>query len=146
MRTKLDNFTYLAVFSAALFLLLGCASVHRQDIYRYADNKPGLGVVYFVREHRFTGSAISYDIEENGKVIGALANGTYFFVYAQPGTHSYSASTEVTSTCKVEVEAGKTYYVEGRVKFGILAPRPSLTLENELRGRSLLSAARYAVK
>lgn len=92
------------------------------------------------------GMAISCNVREGDKVIGAIAHGTYFFVFAEPGRHTYSASTEGTSSRTLDVEAGKTYYIEASVEMGILAGHPSLKIANDAEAKSVLPTCTYAVK
>lgn len=66
----------------------------------------GKGLVYLYRESSFKGAGIQYDIKDNGDVIGALQSGTYFYEYATPGPHTYSAKTEASTEVTINVEAG----------------------------------------
>ena len=77
-----------------LAILSGCASVTRQASNQYPDPKADKGLVYFYRERKFMGAAISYNIKEHNQIVGAVANGTYFFLEVAPGSHTYTANTE----------------------------------------------------
>lgn len=136
----------LFVTAAAIFSLVGCASVSKQATNVFPDPKADKGLVYFYREKKFVGMAISYNVKEEAKVIGAIANGTYFFVDAPPGTHTFVASTEADVTKTFDVEAGKTYFVKCGVDMGFLAGRPSLVLVSEAEAKSVLKNLTYAIK
>lgn len=127
-------------------LLSSCASVTKQASNVYPDPRPDKGLVYFYRESHLMGWAISYNVRENGKVIGAIANGTYFYVFANPGKHTYTASTEADSSRTLSVEGGKTYYIECGVEMGAFAGRPTLKIANEDEGKSVLQTVHYAIK
>ena len=124
----------------------GCASVNKQSKNIFPDPQADKGLIYFYRESKFMGGAISYDVKEGNTVVGAIANGTYFFVFATPGPHTYTASTEADSSRTLQVEAGKTYYVECGVEMGVFAGRPSLKIANEAEAKSVLSTITYATK
>lgn len=139
---------YLAVFVAILGTLFfsGCASVTTQATNVFPEAKPDKGLVYFYREKKFVGSMISYNIKHQDVVIGALANGTYFFYEVNPGSHTFSASTEATVSRTLTVEAGKTYYIAGSVEMGVLAGRPGLTIPSEAEAKAVLPGLKYATK
>ena len=136
------------LFSALLGALLftGCASVTKQASNQFPQPAPDKGLVYFYREGKFVGSLVSYNIKHEDKVIGALANGTYFFYEVAPGTHTFTASTEAKASRTVTVEAGKTYYIVGSVDVGLFAGRPALKIENEQEAKSVLPSLKYATK
>ncbi len=104
------------------------------------------GLVYFYRESHFGGAAIQYDVRDNGNVIGALQSGTYFFENATPGKHTYSAKTEAESDVSIDVEAGKTYYVQGTISMGFFAGHPHLTLADSSTAQAALAKLDYATK
>jgi hypothetical protein len=136
----------LAFTFGLVALLSGCASVNRQAVQVFPPAQTDKGVVYFYRESKFVGCAISYNVKEGDKVLGPAGNGTYFFVIAEPGSHTYTASTESTASRTINVEAGKIYYVECGVDMGIFAGRPSMKIVTEDEGKSVLPGLTYATK
>ncbi|MBX3736804.1 MAG: DUF2846 domain-containing protein [Candidatus Didemnitutus sp.] len=145
---KYSKMILFAVAAAVALLEVGCASVNRQATNAYAEPKADQGVVYFFRPKKFMGAAVSYDVRDraNNTVIGAIANGTYFFHYATPGQHVYAAATETDTLQNVEVEAGKTYYIECGVQMGVLAGRPSMKVVPEADAKPVLLTLQYATK
>ena len=131
---------------AVISLVSGCASVTRQATNVFPDPKPDKGLVYFYRESKILGMAVSYNVKEGDTVIGALAHGTYFFVFADPGKHTYTATTEATSSRTLDVEAGKTYYIEASVEMGLLAGHPALKIASDAEAKSVLPTLTYAIK
>ena len=103
-------------------------------------------LVYFFRARHFAGGGISYNIKENDKVIGAIANGTYFFEIVDPGEHTFTASTEATVSRTINAEAGKTYYVECSVTMGIFAGRPDMKIVTQEESSAILPNLVYATK
>jgi hypothetical protein len=142
---KLNTLVALTIIASSS-LFSGCASVTRQDTNVFPSPKPDQGLVYFYRESKLLGMAVSYNVKEGDKVIGALAHGTYFFVFADPGKHTYSATTEATSSRTLDVEAGKTYYIEASVEMGVLAGHPSLKIASDAEAKSVLPTLTYAIK
>jgi len=139
-----------SMFTLGLFglvaMLTGCASVSKQATNIFPEPKPDKGLVYVYREKKIMGMAVSYNVKENGQVIGAIANGTYFFVFADPGKHTYTASTESDSARTLDVEGGKTYYLEAGVEMGVFAGRPALKIASEAEAKSVLPTLTYATK
>ena len=130
---------------AVALLAAGCASVEYKEIDTMPEVRADEGLVYFFREKKFAGSAVSYYIYEDNRRIGALKNGTFFYVRAEPGTHTYTAKTEATETVTLEVEAGETYYIKGEVDMGFFAGRPDLTIVAAQEGQSEIPNLKYAV-
>ena len=95
------------------------------------DAEGDKGLVYFYREARFAGGAISYYIYDNNDMIGASWSGCYFPYYASPGQHTFWGETEAKRYFTVNIEAGKTYYVEAGFGVGMWIGVPALTLVHE---------------
>lgn len=139
----------LMTLSLLIAILAGCAKMPVRGDYVKEAQAPTIvpdehsGVVYFVRESAFTGGGISYFIFEDTTKIGLLKSGTYFIHKTTPGKHTYLAETESRSAVTLDVEAGKTYYVEGSVGLGFLAGRPQLTEITEAVARQLLPELDY---
>lgn len=130
----------------ALVVLAGCASATKVGAPPTPEVHPEKGLVYFFRESRFVGGGVSFNVRDNGEVIGALKNGTYFFHYVEPGEHVFSARTEVERERAIQIEAGKVYYIKGSISMGVLAGRPELTIVDEAEARLILPGLTYAVK
>jgi hypothetical protein len=85
------------------------------------------GTVIFFRPSRFAGAAMGFKVRENNVELGKLRNAKYFVLKVAPGTHEYVVHSETKDTLVLEVEAGETYYVEGKLGMGIVAGRPNLS-------------------
>jgi hypothetical protein len=104
----------------ALALLAGCASssstafVHPGPFPEMAPEE-GLALVTFYRPNDFGGSLISFYVQENGRNVGVLKNGTYFSARTTPGRHTYTAGEDaITITAK----PNETNYVEATTPAG----------------------------
>jgi hypothetical protein len=137
----------VCVMALACLMMAGCAGMQRSKDHPAPTVQPDKGLVYFYRESSFKGAGIQYDIRDNGEVIGALQSGTYFYEYATPGQHTYSAKTEASSEVVLNVEAGKTYYVKGSITFGFIAGHPKLEIvSDEVAAQAALTKVDYATK
>lgn len=135
-----------AILFGIVALLSGCVSATIQPDQVFPEPESGKGLVYFYRERKFVGGAVGYNVKEGEQVIGAIKNGCYFFVQATPGSHTYTASTEASSSRTIEVEAGKTYYIECSVEMGVFAGHPSLKIVDEAEAKSVLPNLKYITK
>ena len=140
--------TLILLTSFIIFLVAGCAKMPLRSDY-VKDTPPNIeqndenGIVYFLRESAFGGSAISYFIFEDDTKIGLLKSGSYFIHQAKPGKHTYWAETESRASVTIDVVAGQTYYIEGGVGMGIWAGRPELTEITEKVARKFLPDLTY---
>lgn len=128
-----------------LCVLSSCASVEQEAVPSRPDRpKSGKALVIFYRERHFAGSAMGYDILDNGVKIGGLSNGSYFVYQASPGSHRLSAVGAATDEKVTRVEAGKTYYIRGEVQVGLFVEigRPHLTLVTQEEGANAIKDLR----
>jgi hypothetical protein len=117
------------LITALAFSLGGCAQVHEVGEPRHADRPaPGKGLVIFYRENHPLSSATDYRVKDGFASIGGLRNGSYFAYQADPGRHFFQATTEITEQVILDVEAGRTYYVRGSVRPGVVLLRPKLEM------------------
>ena len=93
---------------------------------KLAAAKPGKGQVVFFRPNKFMGGGITWKVRETGAELGTLSSGRYLIIDAEPGAHTYTATTEATDAITIEVEEGDTYYIETAVSMGALIYRPNL--------------------
>ena len=134
------NFSLFAAVAA--FALAGCA---HGPIFREAeDPPPDRARIFFYRPGALTGAAGNYGIKRVESKLGVLRNGSYFPYFAEPGTHTFynegiSGYTKVT----VEVLAGETYFIRGRLK-GFLGSSFKLELVHPMIGRSEIMDCRLS--
>ncbi len=85
------------------------------------------GKVVFFRPNRFAGAAVGFKVREGETELGKLRNGRFFSIDVAPGTHEYTVHSEAKDVTTLEIEAGETYFVEGRMNMGFMVGRPNLT-------------------
>lgn len=127
-------------------LLVGCSnSVQRLELDSLPQPPAEKGLVYFFREKAFQGSAVTFGVYDGSDKIGVLQAGTFFFIEAEPGLHTYSAKTEVSDRLHVVVEAGRSHFIEGSVRLGLFVGQPELRLVNETEGKVAVEGLRPIV-
>jgi hypothetical protein len=95
-----------------------------------------VATVYFYRLQNSPGGAVGVDITDNGIDIGNLQDGTYFVYHANPGQHSFTATTDTTSTQNLRLQSGATYYVQASVVPRQHLFQPSLSVVFDLQGQA----------
>ena len=59
-----------------------------------------------------------------------------FVVDVAPGAHTVSATTEVSKTAYLNVEAGQTAYIKCKIGFGLVIGQPSFEVMPEAAGKA----------
>ena len=137
----------VAVILSTFFccLMLGCATVQYQKEAIYPKPREDKGLIYFYRPSSYFGAMLGFRIYDNGKRIGSLQSGSYFFYWAEPGEHLFSTETESRTTRLINVEGGKVYYVMCKVEMGIFVAAPSFTIVSAGEGESGVRQCRYGI-
>lgn len=89
----------------------------------------GEGEVVFFRGKSVLGTGQWFNVREDGKALGKLANGAYFVQIAAPGVHEYTAAAEpeFKDHLKLEIASGEIYFVEGTLTKGVVIGAADLT-------------------
>ena len=134
-----------------LFPLLGCSvplpvQLNKHENHYSSDLNPNKGEVYTYREKEFQACMRGLYIKANGKRVGALNNGTYFVYLADPGKNTFSIENNLGDepTRIFDIEAGKKYYLCGKIKMGFWDADPYLTIVNENEGKNAIMSLVYA--
>jgi hypothetical protein len=110
----------------------------------FAANIPqveaGKGLVVFYRMNKFAGGAIRFNLNHASGTLGQLLRGTYLYKSVNPGEHAFWSQAISQDSITIVVEAGKTYYVEGVVKMGLYAGRPTFNQVSKERALEALAA------
>lgn len=77
------------------------------------------------------GMAVQPEIKLNGEVIGKSQPKGFFFVDRTAGKYTVSARTEIEATADVELEDGRTTYLQTGVTMGLFVGHPTFGLQNE---------------
>lgn len=95
-------------------------------------------LVYVVRP-TMMGNKVQTKLAVNGQWVGANRGHNYFFVTLDPGEHFFCSKAENKSVLAIKVEAGKTYFVEQKIKMGFAKARNQLALLADAEGRKKLA-------
>lgn len=133
---KMKKSILLALVS---LVMTGCASLGPQfNPSTLPEIKPGTGRVFIYRPKKFVGAAMSFKVKANDVAITKMKNGGYFVYDAAVGELEISGKTEVKRSVTLDVEAGKSYYVQGGIGFGLAVGRPKLNIVDEILGKQEL--------
>ncbi len=96
-------------------------------------------LVVFYRARSMGGAAIGFNVMHGESAIGALANGTMFYRYIDPGQHTFWSQVISQDAVTINAEAGKTYYIEGVTKMGLVVARPQLREVGEAQAKAAIA-------
>lgn len=98
---------------------------------------PDKALVYVLRPTRY-GGKIQSKLAIDGQWVGLNRGKNYFFVTLDPGEHYFCSKAENRSTMALKVQAGKTYYVEQKIRMGFMKARNKLAMMTEEQGKAKL--------
>ena len=146
MRIGKSGIVLAGVCIAALLLVSGCAATVEmatpeldQAAKTYVPSE-GHANIYVTRKDQFTGSAVLFQVVVDGRMLGAIAPGTYHMMSVEPGRHVVAAtSMENQSSQKIDAEAGHCYFFEVTPKSGWMAARVDVAPMSEAAGRAAVA-------
>ena len=122
-----------------LVFITACGSVRTGQQYSSVSApSPNMATIYFYRPQNSPGGAVGVDIRDNGIDIGNLQDGTYFIYHANPGEHSFTATTDTTSSQNFTLQSGATYYIKASVVPRQHLFEPSLSVVFDLQGQAAI--------
>ena len=107
---------------SVFFVILVSNSLYAQNTNGSQDQN---GKVYFMRSDGFQPPAAAFTVFIDGTIVGRLNNKRFSIHDVKPGTHTFSSqfagkkSMEKAEKVKIQIEAGKTYYVQAIFKHGV---------------------------
>ncbi len=144
MKKNLNLFVSLIIF----LLLSACASVDYSQKAVFPEATSDKALIYFYRTPGFLGSTYRFNILENKQRVGAMAQDSYFYLFTNAGEHTYSdddRAAEQGEEIKLNVEAGKTYYIRVDFASEIIGGKMVFTEVNESEAMKLLPSRKYVV-
>jgi hypothetical protein len=97
----------------------------------------GKAIVYIVRP-TIMAFAVPMRLDVDSFQVGWISTKTYLYTMLDPGEHTFISLSENEFHLKVNLEAGKIYYLEQEIRMGILYARTKLRLLNDEMGKKEL--------
>ena len=94
-------------------------------------------LIYVVRP-TMGGNKVQTKLAADGQFKGINRGNNYFFFTLDPGMHYFCSQAENKSTLSLKVEAGKTYYLQQKIKMGFMKARNKLVAISEAEGKEAL--------
>jgi uncharacterized protein DUF2846 len=98
---------------------------------------PGKAIIYIVRP-TIMAFAVPMRLDCDSFQVGWISAKTYLYTILDSGEHTLKSLSENEFHLKVNLEAGKIYYIEQEIRMGILYARTKLKLLNDETGRKEL--------
>lgn len=94
--------------------------------------------IVFFRVRSYYASGLKMTIMANEKAVTKLKNASFFEFITPPGAYYFSSNMGSEVRIKLDVEAGKTYYVRAYISPGFWTGHPQLELVDEAVGKSVI--------
>ena len=133
---------FLLIFLLGMVIALGIG-IAPGSVALAQEAGPGEGLVVFSRKKSSKGAAIRFNIEQDGRPIGQLRSGTTLKFPLAPGSYNFTVrapSLDGQDFLNINVEAGWTYNVEGKILWGWPTGRPKFQLTSRSPGPATASA------
>lgn len=105
---------------------------------------PDKALVFVVRPTLW-GNKIQTKLAVDGQWKGVNRGNNYFFFTLDPGEHHFCSDSENRSLVTLNVEAGKTYYLQQKIRVGFWKARNKLAVLDEAEGKKGLSESHLSI-
>ncbi len=110
------------------------------DKTKHPTPEPPAGkAMIFVVRPTMAGNKVQSRLGVDGKWIGVNRGDNYFFFALDPGQHYFCSQAENRSVMAMKVEAGKTYYLQQKIRMGFMKARNKLEALEEKEGKEGLA-------
>jgi hypothetical protein len=106
---------------------------------------PADKALVFVIRPTLWGNKIQTKLAVDGQWVGVNRGNNYFFFTLDPGEHHFCSDSENRSLLTLNVEAGKTYYLQQKIKVGMWKARNKLVALDEAEGKKGLAECHLSV-
>ena len=106
---------------------------------------PADKALIYVLRPTMSGNKVQTKLGVDGKWMGVNRGDNYFFFTLEPGEHYFCSLAENKSVLALKVEAGKTYYLQQKIRFGWMKARNNLVLLDEAEGKAGLAKCHLAL-
>lgn len=95
-------------------------------------------LIYVIRP-TMMGNKVQTKLAVDGKWVGINRGNNYFFLTLDPGEHYFCSTAENKSVFAMKVEAGKTYFLQQKIRMGFMKAGNKLDVLTEEEGRKGLA-------
>ena len=106
---------------------------------------PADKALIYVLRPTIIGLKINSKLAVDGEWKGVNRGKTYFFFTVEPGEHYFCSESENQDYLKMNVEAGKTYYLQQKVEAGMWKARTNLVVMTEEKGKEKLKDVNLSI-
>ena len=106
---------------------------------------PADKALIYVLRPTMSGNKVQTKLGVDGKWMGVNRGDNYFFFTLEPGEHYFCSQAENKSVLALKVEAGKTYYLQQKIRFGWMKARNKLVVLDEAEGKTGLAKCHLAL-
>lgn len=106
---------------------------------------PADKALIFVIRPTLWGNKIQTKLAVDGQWKGVNRGNNYFFFTLDPGEHYFCSDAENRSVLALNVEAGKTYYLQQKIRVGLWKARNKLVVLDEAEGKKGLAECHLSV-
>jgi hypothetical protein len=142
----MKNISAIILGSIMLFLCTSCATVpmasEKQDaLAKKFQASPDKGLIYLIRPSKTFGMGVTLPAVVDERTVGNLKSGSYALVEVAPGKHDIwvRGSFNNDTTLKIDIEAGKLYFVKIEIGMGPALPELNIEIVKEDEGRKLVN-------
>lgn len=101
-------------------------------------------LIYVIRPTHL-GALIQTKLAVDTKWVGINRADNYFYFTLEPGTHYFCSQAENHSLLSLVVEAGKTYYLQQKIRMGIMKAQNDLQVLDAEEGKKGLAKCKLSV-
>jgi hypothetical protein len=101
-------------------------------------------LIYVIRPTHI-GAAIQTKLSVDGKWVGVNRANNYFYLVLDPGKHYFCSQAENRSVLSLAVEAGKTYYLQQKIRMGWAKAQNHLEVLEAEEGKKGLGKCKLSV-
>jgi hypothetical protein len=148
--SKNEKLILLSVIVVASILVAGCAATvpvmpdHLDATAKEFSPPAGKANLYITRTDGL-GIAVLFKVHLDGKLVGSIAADTYLLFEVEPETNQVAVITEESQDAlEIDVEAGKTYFIDVVPKWGWKHARAGLNQLTEENGKAAVRGAKRA--
>jgi len=120
-------------------------TVHTVDEAQTLPTQPADKALIYVIRPTHIGMAIQTKLAVDGKWVGVNKANNYFYLTLEPGPHYFCSQAENHSLLSLVVEAGKTYYLQQKIRAGWVKAQTDLQLLDDEEGKKGLAKCKLSV-